>query len=92
MFGLTFSNPIGLAAGFDKHGEAYSSLLTMGFSHVEVGSVTPEPQDGNPHPRVFRLKEDKAIINRLGISVNYRPNTPCVLVSLGMDLIVMDMK
>ena len=64
MFGIKFSNPVGLAAGFDKHGEAYRSLMKMGFSHVEVGSVTPLPQDGNAKPRVFRLKEDRAVINR----------------------------
>ena len=64
MFGMNFSSPIGLAAGFDKHAEAYYALLRMGFSHVEVGSVTPLPQKGNPKPRVFRLKEDRAIINR----------------------------
>ena len=64
LWGLQFSSPLGLAAGFDKHGEAYHSLLKMGFSHVEIGSVTPLPQDGNPRPRVFRLKEDQAVINR----------------------------
>ena len=58
-------NPIGLAAGFDKHGEAYVGMLGVGFGFVEVGSVTPEPQPGNPTPRVFRLVKDNAIINRL---------------------------
>lgn len=55
---------MGLAAGFDKHGEAVSGLFKMGFSFVEVGSVTPEPQPGNAKPRVFRLIEDEAVINR----------------------------
>lgn len=64
VWGRQFSNPIGLSAGFDKHAEAYLGLLAMGFSFVEIGSVTPEPQEGNPRPRVFRLPEDYAIINR----------------------------
>lgn len=55
---------MGLAAGFDKHAEAYPGLMKMGFGFVEIGSVTPRPQPGNPRPRVFRLKEDKAVINR----------------------------
>ncbi|CAH1269603.1 Hypp4220 [Branchiostoma lanceolatum] len=63
-----FRNPIGLAAGFDKHGEAVDGLLSIGFGFVEVGSITPKPQDGNPKPRVFRLLEDKAIINRYGFN------------------------
>ena len=62
---LEFSNPVGLAAGFDKHAEGYEALYRMGFGFVEVGSVTPQPQQGNPKPRVFRLKEDRAVINRL---------------------------
>jgi len=53
-----------LAAGFDKHGEAVDGMLKLGFGFVEVGSVTPEPQEGNARPRVFRLTEDKAVINR----------------------------
>ena len=64
MWGQEFTNPVGLAAGFDKHAEAYPGLMKMGFGFVEVGSVTPRPQPGNPRPRVFRLKEDKAVINR----------------------------
>lgn len=62
--GLQFSNPIGLAAGFDKHAECYFSMFKIGFGFVEVGSVTPLPQSGNPLPRVFRLSADRAIINR----------------------------
>ena len=69
LWGLNFASPVGLAAGFDKHGEAVDGLLRLGFSFVEVGSVTPEPQDGNPKPRVFRLSEDQAVINRLVISL-----------------------
>ena len=64
MWGRRFSSPIGLSAGFDKHAEGYRGMLDMGFSFVEVGSVTPEPQEGNPRPRVFRLTQDGAIINR----------------------------
>ena len=65
---LQFSNPIGLAAGFDKNGEAYNGLLSLGFGFVEIGTVTLNPQIGNKKPRIFRLKEDKAIINRLGFN------------------------
>lgn len=61
---LTFQNPVGIAAGFDKHGEAIKGLHKIGFGFVEIGSVTPEPQEGNDKPRVFRLSENKAIINR----------------------------
>uniref|UniRef100_A0A8C5T095 Dihydroorotate dehydrogenase (quinone), mitochondrial n=1 Tax=Laticauda laticaudata TaxID=8630 RepID=A0A8C5T095_LATLA len=67
-FGRRFRNPLGLAAGFDKHGEAVDGLFRMGFGFVEVGSVTPEPQEGNAKPRVFRLPEDQAIINRYGFN------------------------
>ncbi|KAJ3380502.1 Dihydroorotate dehydrogenase (quinone), mitochondrial [Lobulomyces angularis] len=62
------SNPIGLAAGFDKNGEAIDGLFDFGFGFVEIGSVTPLPQPGNPKPRMFRLKEDKAVINRYGFN------------------------
>ena len=66
VFNLNFENPVGLAAGFDKNAEVYNSFFKLGFGFSEVGTITPEPQDGNPKPRVFRLNEDKAIINRLG--------------------------
>lgn len=66
VFGLTFKNPIGLAAGYDKDGIAIRGLSALGFGHVEVGTVTPKPQPGNPSPRVFRLIEDNAVINRMG--------------------------
>lgn len=65
-FGLEFANPVGLAAGFDKHGVATAALAALGFGHIEVGTVTPRPQPGNPRPRIFRLPEDRALINRLG--------------------------
>ncbi|XP_064598975.1 dihydroorotate dehydrogenase (quinone), mitochondrial-like isoform X3 [Liolophura sinensis] len=68
VFGRQFPNPVGLAAGFDKHAEAVDGLMQMGFGFVEVGSVTPEPQEGNPKPRVFRLMEDNAVINRYGFN------------------------
>lgn len=65
-FGLTFKNPVGLAAGYDKDAVAINGLSALGFGHVEVGTVTPKPQPGNPKPRVFRLPEDEAVINRMG--------------------------
>src|SRR5687767_6144441 len=65
-FGLTFKNPVGLAAGYDKDARAIRGLATLGFGHLEVGTVTPRPQPGNPSPRVFRLPEDEAVINRMG--------------------------
>ena len=65
-FGLTFKNPIGLAAGYDKDALAIRGLAMLGFGHLEVGTVTPMPQPGNPGPRVFRLLEDEAVINRMG--------------------------
>ncbi|KAG0306497.1 Dihydroorotate dehydrogenase (quinone), mitochondrial [Dissophora globulifera] len=68
LWGKTFSNPVGMAAGFDKHAEAIDPLFDLGFGYVEVGSVTPEPQPGNPQPRMFRLPEDKCVINRYGFN------------------------
>ena len=68
LFGKNFPNPIGLAAGFDKSAEAYNSILKLGFGFVEVGTVTPLKQLGNPKPRIFRLEEDGALINRLGFN------------------------
>lgn len=67
-FGLRFPNPVGLAAGFDKHAEAIDGALGLGFGFVEVGGVTPLPQPGNARPRVFRLPEDAAVINRYGLN------------------------
>lgn len=66
VFGLTFKNPVGLAAGYDKDGLAIRGLAALGFGHVEIGTVTPKRQPGNPSPRVFRLVEDEAVINRMG--------------------------
>lgn len=65
-FGLTFKNPVGLAAGYDKDALAVRGLAALGFGHIEVGTVTLKPQTGNPKPRVFRLVEDEAVINRMG--------------------------
>ena len=66
--GLDFPTPVGLAAGFDKDAEVPEQMLSMGFGFVEVGTLTPRPQDGNPRPRLFRLSEDKAVINRMGFN------------------------
>jgi len=66
VFGLKFKNAVGLAAGYDKDGIALKGLATLGFGHLEIGTVTPRPQAGNPRPRVFRLVEDQAVINRMG--------------------------
>ena len=68
LLGKNFPNPIGLAAGFDKNAEAYNSLLKLGFGFVEVGTITPLKQFGNPKPRIFRLEDDGALINRLGFN------------------------
>ena len=68
LFGTKIKNPIGLAAGFDKSGEVYNSLFKIGFGFVEVGTITPKKQLGNPKPRIFRLENDKALINRLGFN------------------------
>ena len=68
VFGLNFHNPIGIAAGFDKNGEVAHNLINLGFGFSEIGTVTPKPQLGNSKPRVFRLKNDSAIINRLGFN------------------------
>ena len=67
-FGLNFPNPVGMAAGFDKNAEVPDALLRLGFGFVEVGTVTPRPQSGNPRPRLFRLERDEAVINRMGFN------------------------
>jgi dihydroorotate dehydrogenase len=67
-FGLNFPNPIGMAAGFDKSAEVPDALLRLGFGFVEIGTVTPKPQGGNPRPRLFRLERDEAVINRMGFN------------------------
>lgn len=68
IFGLTFQNPVGLAAGFDKDGKYYKAMSAMGFGFLELGTVTPLAQKGNPQPRLFRLKDDEGIINRMGFN------------------------
>ena len=67
VFGIHFRNPIGMAAGFDRNGEVFNELAALGFGFVEIGTVTPQPQTGNPKPRVFRLPDDVAIMNRIGL-------------------------
>ncbi len=92
--GLHFPNVVGLAAGYDKDGRAWRGLAALGFGHIEVGTVTPQPQPGNPRPRVFRLPADHALINRLGFPSEgadavagrlsaFRPNGLVLGVSLG---------
>jgi len=68
LFGLKFKNPVGLAAGLDKNAEAIDALGELGFGFVEIGTITPKPQDGNPKPRLFRLPQDQALINRMGFN------------------------
>ena len=68
VFGIKFPNPVGLAGGLDKNGEFYNDMANFGFGFVEIGSLTPKPQDGNPKPRCWRIPKDKAIINRFGIN------------------------
>ena len=68
VFGIRFRNPIGIAAGYDRNGEIYRPLSALGFGFVEIGTVTPRPQQGNPKPRVFALPKDNAILNRIGLA------------------------
>lgn len=68
IFGLKFKNPVGFAAGFDKNGDYYNIISSLGFGFMEIGSLTPEPQPGNPKPRLFRLEHDMALVNRMGIN------------------------
>ncbi len=97
-FGLTFKNPVGLAAGYDKDGIAVRGLSALGFGHIEVGTVTPRPQEGNPRTRVFRLVEDEAVINRMGFpgkgmddvgrqlsAFNHRPQSTVLGLNLGKN-------
>lgn len=91
-FGLDFSNPIGLAAGFDKNGSYTHELASLGFGFIEVGTVTNQPQPGNPKPRLFRLPKDRALINRLGfnnvgaaqVAENLRPHWPACVVGVNI--------
>lgn len=95
LFGLRFPNPLGMAAGFDKNAEVPAALLKLGFGFVEVGTVTPLPQGGNPQPRVFRLPDDRAVINRLGFNNDgheavharllKRPKTGIIGVNIGAN-------
>lgn len=98
VMGLKFTNPIGLAAGYDKDALAWQGLSTLGFGHIEVGTVTLRPQDGNPKPRVFRIPEEEAVINRMGfpgrgadlvaqrLSANHnRPSTLIIGVNIGKN-------
>jgi dihydroorotate dehydrogenase len=68
VFGLKFDNPVGLAAGFDKDAKLFDELASFGFGFIEIGTVTPFPQEGNPKPRLFRLKDDSGLINRMGFN------------------------
>ncbi|HMQ47979.1 MAG TPA: quinone-dependent dihydroorotate dehydrogenase [Saprospiraceae bacterium] len=68
LFGLRFPNPVGLAAGFDKDGQHFEAMSSLGFGFIEVGTITPMPQAGNPRPRLFRLPQDRALINRMGFN------------------------
>ncbi len=68
LFGLDFQNPVGLAAGFDKDGKYFKEMSNLGFGFIEIGTVTPRPQEGNPKPRLFRLPKDSALINRMGFN------------------------
>lgn len=70
VFGLKFPNPVGLAAGFDKDGKHFRTMAALGFGFIEIGTVTPRPQPGNPQPRLFRLPKDEALINRMGFNNN----------------------
>jgi dihydroorotate dehydrogenase len=98
VFGLKFRNPVGLAAGYDKDGIAIPGLAALGFGHLEIGTVTRQPQSGNPRPRIFRLVEDKAVINRMGFpgagalrvkrnlsSIVYRPRSAVIGLNLGKN-------
>ncbi len=85
-FGLTFKNPVGLAAGYDKDAVAIKGLATLGFGHVEVGTVTPKPQPGKPRPRIFRLPEDEAVINRMGFPGKGADYVAKGLLRAGLDI------
>jgi dihydroorotate dehydrogenase len=80
VFNVLFKNPVGLAAGFDKNAEYYKDMSQLGFGFIEIGTVTPKPQDGNPKKRLFRLKDDQALINRMGFN------------NKGIDVVVENLK
>jgi dihydroorotate dehydrogenase len=89
LFGLNFKNPVGLAAGFDKDGKYIKQMASLGFGYLEIGTVTPKPQSGNPKPRLFRLPADRALINRMGFNndgvdalvsrLSRLKNRPCII-------------
>lgn len=95
VFGIKFPNPVGLAAGFDKNGDLYREMSALGFGFIEVGTVTPKPQPGNPKPRIFRLRKDNALINRMGFpnkglesmvrNLRKRKGKPVIGVNLGKN-------
>ena len=96
LFGLRFPNCLGLAAGYDKDGLAWRGLARLGFGHIEIGSVTPKPQPGNPKPRLFRLAEDQVLVNRMGFPSRggefvlkrlsgFRPDRLIVGINLGIN-------
>lgn len=93
VFGISFPNPVGLAGGLDKNGEFYNDLANFGFGFVEIGSLTPQPQDGNAKPRCWRVPGDKALINRFGINnkgvryavQNLKKNHPEVIVAANIS-------
>ena len=93
VFGIKFPNPVGLAGGLDKNGEFYNDMGNFGFGFVEIGSLTPKPQDGNPKPRCWRVPGDRAIINRFGINnkgvkhavENLKKNHPEVIVAANIS-------
>jgi dihydroorotate dehydrogenase len=88
LFGITFPNKVGLAAGFDKQANIYNFMAAFGFGHIEIGTVNPLPQPGNPKPRLFRIKKDNALINRMGFNnpgvdvfvENLKKNKPNVII------------
>ena len=92
LFGIRFPNKVGMAAGFDKQANIYNHLAALGFGHVEIGTVNPLPQPGNPRPRLFRLKKDKALINRMGFNnpgvekfaENLKKNRPEVIIGINI--------
>ena len=88
VFGIKFPGPVGLAGGLDKNGECYNELSDFGFSFVEIGSLTARPQPGNPKPRLFRVVEDNAIINRMGINNEGASNAVRNLVKERPEVIV----
>src|SRR3989344_1311149 len=92
LFGITFPNPVGLAAGFDKNAEALQGLETLGFGFLEIGTITQHAQSGNPRQRIFRLPDDRALINRMGFNndgaeaVAKRLSRQTITIPLGISL------